>query len=136
MPPKPRDRALREWRDRFTRLTTPTNSAVEQIVASNIRDFASSDLVAMAASGMLSLTGDPSREPLNPPACQGYQVTSLWATLEYHAGTGTIAVEVVRTFGDPVTIDHIAHRGASGAVRRIAIEPTELVSGCRLELTL
>ena len=41
------------------------------------RDFASSDLVAMAASGMLSLTGDPSREPLNPPACQGYQVT--WA---------------------------------------------------------
>ncbi len=61
---------------------------------------------------------------------------SLWATLEYHAATGTMVVDVVRTFGDPVTIDHVAHRGASGAMRRIAIEPTELAEGCRLELTL
>ncbi|MBI3770783.1 MAG: hypothetical protein HY271_20125 [Deltaproteobacteria bacterium] len=59
----------------------------------------------------------------------------LWATLEYHA-TGTIAIEIVRTFGEPITIDHLAHRGASGAVRRIAIGPTELVAGCRLELTI
>jgi len=60
----------------------------------------------------------------------------LWATLEYHAATGTMVIDVVRTFGDPVTIDHVAHRGASGAMRRIAIEPTELTAGCRLELTL
>jgi uncharacterized protein (DUF608 family) len=60
----------------------------------------------------------------------------LWAMLDYHTATGTIAIEVVRTFGDPVTIDHLAHRGASGAVRRIPIEPTTLVAGCELELTV
>jgi uncharacterized protein (DUF608 family) len=60
----------------------------------------------------------------------------FWATLEYHAATGTMTFEVVRTFGEPVTIDHVAHRGASGAIRRIAIDATELEAGCRLELSL
>ena len=45
-------------------------------------------------------------------------------------------IEIVRTFGAPVTIDHVAHRGASGALRRIAIPPTELEPGWRLDLTL
>ena len=60
----------------------------------------------------------------------------LWAILEYHTATGTIEIEIVRTFGELITIDHLAHRGASGAVRRIPIDPTELDVGCRLELTV
>jgi uncharacterized protein (DUF608 family) len=61
---------------------------------------------------------------------------SLWGTLAYHAATGTMEIEIVRTFGAPVTIDHVAHQGASGAIRRIAIPPTELELGCRIELNL
>ncbi len=45
------------------------------------RDFGSSDIVAWAMSGMMSLSGDPTREPLTAPAMQGYQVGSLWATI-------------------------------------------------------
>src|SRR5262249_33512645 len=61
---------------------------------------------------------------------------ALWGTFDYHAATGTMEIEIVRTFGTVVTIDHVAHRGASGAIRRIAISPTELEEGCRLELNL
>ncbi len=45
------------------------------------RDYASSDIVGTALGGLMGLTGDPSSEPLNPPALQGSQVTSLWATI-------------------------------------------------------
>ena len=49
------------------------------------RDYASSDIVAWAMGGVMSLTGDPEREPLTAPALQGYQVASLWATLAVQA---------------------------------------------------
>ena len=45
------------------------------------RDYASSDIVGWAMSGLMSLTGDPSREPLTAPALQGYQSASLWMTI-------------------------------------------------------
>jgi len=50
-----------------------------------LRDYAGSELVALALGGYLHLTGDPDREPLKP---YGYQA-------QYHAGlhaaTGTVA---------------------------------------------
>lgn len=49
------------------------------------KHFASSDIIAMAMSGLMSLTGDPEREPLVSPAIQGYQVGSLWATIAVQA---------------------------------------------------
>jgi non-lysosomal glucosylceramidase len=61
---------------------------------------------------------------------------ALWGTLDYHPGSGRMDIEIVRTFGAPVTIEHVAHRGASGALRRITIPPTELIEGCRVEVTL
>ncbi len=49
------------------------------------RDYASSDIVGWAMGGLMGLTGDPEREPLNAPALQGYQVGSLWATIGVQA---------------------------------------------------
>lgn len=71
---------------------------------------------------------------LGPLRCPFF-FPSVWGMLEYHTATGTIEIDIVRTFGEPLTIDHVAHRGASGAIRRIAIDPTELVAGCRIELS-
>lgn len=49
-------------------------------------DYKSSDIVAWAMSGLMSLTGDPNREPLVAPALQGYQVASIWLTIAVQAG--------------------------------------------------
>ena len=49
------------------------------------RDYAGSDIVGWAMSGLMSLTGDPDQEPLTAPALQGYQCASLWATIAVQA---------------------------------------------------
>jgi len=44
-------------------------------------EYQGSDIVAWAMSGLMSLTGDPTREPLTAPALQAYHCASLWATI-------------------------------------------------------
>ncbi|MCL0101695.1 CoA transferase [Dehalococcoidia bacterium] len=44
-------------------------------------NYASSDIVGAAMSGLMSLTGKPDEEPLTPPALQPSQIASIWATL-------------------------------------------------------
>ena len=90
---------------------------------------------ALDVPGRTLEIGPRTTADISPLRCPFF-FPQLWATLEYHTASGTIDVEVVRTFGEPITIDHLAHRGASGAVRRILIGPTELVVGCRLELSV
>src|SRR5207249_1959068 len=40
-----RDQCLQDWRDGFAQFVSPSNRMVEQIVASNVRDFASFPLL-------------------------------------------------------------------------------------------
>ena len=44
-------------------------------------DYAAADIVAWATGGLMSVCGDPAREPLNAPAMQSFQIASLWATV-------------------------------------------------------
>ena len=43
--------------------------------------YAAADIVAWATGGLMSVCGDPAREPLNAPAMQSFQIASLWATV-------------------------------------------------------
>ncbi len=43
------------------------------------KNFASNDLVALAESGFLYISGDPSRPPVRPPETQAYYFASLFA---------------------------------------------------------
>lgn len=61
---------------------------------------------------------------------------SFWLMLEHRPGTRRVVVEVLRTFGDPVTIDRVAERVADGAEHVVEIGPTRLVAGQRLRLAL
>jgi hypothetical protein len=63
-------------------------------------------------------------------------VPPLWAMLEHDPATGRTVIEVLRTIGDPVTIDRIVHRPADGPPRTIALGATPLVEGTRLALSL
>ena len=44
-------------------------------------DYLGSDIVTWAMGGLMSLTGDPAREPLTAPALQSYHCASVWAAL-------------------------------------------------------
>jgi hypothetical protein len=57
------------------------------------------------------------------------------ARLEWRPG-GPAEVEILRTFGEPVVIERVVERDASGAERTIALGPTRLVAGTRLRLAL
>jgi non-lysosomal glucosylceramidase len=59
----------------------------------------------------------------------------FWAVLDYDVALGSVAIEVVRSFGDPVVVERVGCRGAAGAHRIIALEaPRALERGCRLRL--
>jgi hypothetical protein len=60
---------------------------------------------------------------------------SFWARLEWRPGAPA-EVEILRTFGDPVVVDRVLERDASGAARAIELGPTPLVAGARLRLVL
>jgi uncharacterized protein (DUF608 family) len=61
---------------------------------------------------------------------------NLWARMDYDPERAHVAVEVVRHFGDPVTIDMVVSHAPSGACRTRYLRPTELVAGARFELDL
>lgn len=61
---------------------------------------------------------------------------SLWAMLAYDPATGETTVEVLRTFGVPVTIDRVRHRAPSGATRIIPLGPLTLDRGRRFRVAL
>ena len=71
------------------------------------RDFYASDIVAWAMGGVMSLTGDPAREPLTAGANQAYQVASIWSTI-------AILAALIR-------------RGATGQGARLDISAQEAV---------
>lgn len=60
----------------------------------------------------------------------------VWARLEYEPDKGHVAVEVLRHFGVPHTIDTVICHAPNGASRTHAIEPTLLVAGASLEVDL
>jgi non-lysosomal glucosylceramidase len=61
---------------------------------------------------------------------------SFWARLDHRPGTGRVEVEVLRTFGDPITIERVVERRTDGAERVIELGPTRLATGQRLQLAL
>jgi hypothetical protein len=60
----------------------------------------------------------------------------FWATCDHDPESGRTVIEVLRTFGGPVTIARVLHRAASGAVRVHEVGPMALVPGARVELDL
>ena len=60
----------------------------------------------------------------------------FWAMCDHEPGTGRTTVEVLRTFGAPVTIARVQHRPASGAVRVHEIGAVTLAPGARLDVDL
>jgi hypothetical protein len=55
----------------------------------------------------------------------------VWAWLEHDPASGRTEVEVLRAFGEPVTIERVA-----GPARTLHIGPTPLAPGRRLSLVL
>jgi uncharacterized protein (DUF608 family) len=60
----------------------------------------------------------------------------FWAMCDHDPASGRTSVEVLRTFGAPVTLERVQHRAASGDVRVHAVGPVALAAGTRLDLDL
>jgi uncharacterized protein (DUF608 family) len=56
----------------------------------------------------------------------------VWAVVEHDAARAETSVEVVRTFGVPVTIERLVLDPPDGAVRTVPVAPTVLAPGTRL----
>jgi hypothetical protein len=53
----------------------------------------------------------------------------VWGVLHYEPGSPRMAVEIVRTFGEPVTIERVVERTAAGAVHVHELASTRLAIG-------
>src|SRR5205823_14372699 len=61
----------------------------------------------------------------------------FWGMLEHDPATGRTDLEIVRTFGDPISVERVVTRDTTGPERVIAVEPAAaLVTGTRLRLVL
>ncbi len=60
----------------------------------------------------------------------------FWGLLDHDPRTGATEVEVLRTFGAPVVVERVIQRGPLGGERVLALGPTVLVAGLRLQLSL
>ena len=59
---------------------------------------------------------------------------SFWALLEYTPNGGATTIEVLRTFGAPVTLARVVYRTVRGDVRTFDVGRTDLVKGTKLTL--
>ena len=61
---------------------------------------------------------------------------SFWATLEHDPTSGQTSVEVHRSFGEPITIERVQQRTATGTVRQWEVGRVEVRQGAAFALNL